>query len=78
MTYWVHIYEDDAHYGPFSFHQAKDYARVGSQFGWFDREVTRGKFGPVVRRYFGGEREFPVRRSQTDGLLSREIPTELK
>ena len=78
MAYWVHLYEDDTHYGPFSFQQAKDYARIGSQFGWFERAVTRGKFSQLVRRYFSGQREFPMTRAQTAGLLTREIPKELK
>jgi hypothetical protein len=41
--------------GPYSLKSAKDYARIGSQFGR-DRLVIRGRGGPAVRRYSDGKR----------------------
>jgi hypothetical protein len=41
--------------GPYTLSSAKDYARIGSQFGR-TRTVHFGKSGPMVRRYSGGKR----------------------
>lgn len=62
--------------GPYSLASAKDYARIGSQTGR-DRRVTRGKGGPIIRRYSGGKRAWPVTETQAKKLKPHESPRRL-
>jgi len=78
MSYYVHIYEDDIHHGPFSLKRAKQFGRIGSSFGQYARVITRGLEGPDVRVYLGGVRKWPTKRSQLRGLSAGEIPSDLK
>ena len=74
--YYVYIPTDWAVYGPYALKRAKDFARIGSQFG-DERVVTRGLEGPKVRVYVDGERAWPVTEGQLRGLTRGELPREL-
>jgi hypothetical protein len=75
--YYVRIKGERAVYGPYTLKSAKDFARIGSQFGK-TRYVKRGSgSGQRVRTYSDGERTWPVRESQLGGLLSSERPRRL-
>jgi hypothetical protein len=75
--YYVRIKGERAVYGPYTLKSAKDFARIGSQFGK-TRYVRRGSgTGPRVRTYTDGERRWPVRESHLGGLLSSERPRRL-
>lgn len=76
--YYVKIKGERVTYGPYTLKSAKSFARIGSQYGK-DRYVRRDRpGGPRVRHYSGGERVWPVRRSQLRGLLSSEQPRRLQ
>lgn len=76
-NYYVRIKGERVTYGPYTLKSAKDFARIGSQFG-STRYVRRGTgTGPRVRTYTSGERRWPVRESQLGGLLPSERPRRL-
>lgn len=62
--------------GPYTLSSAKDYARIGSQFGR-PRTVHRGRGGPRIRRYSGGKRAWPVMQTQLRSLRPAEKPRRL-
>ena len=74
--YYVHMPRAWEVYGPYALKKAKDFARIGSQFG-DERVVTRGREGPVVRAYVDGKRAWPVTERQLRGLTRGELPREL-
>jgi len=77
--YYVHFPEDEPPiYEPKakSLKSAKDYARIGSQYGG-KRIVTRGIHGKMIRVYVKGERVWPVTRRQLQGFLESEVPRRL-
>lgn len=76
--YYVHIPRAWEVYGPYALKRAKDFARIGSQFG-DERVVTRGLDGVVVRVYEDGERVWPVTERQLvdQGLTRGELPKKL-
>jgi hypothetical protein len=78
VGYYVNISEpgETVAHGPFALTRAKDFARIGSQFGG-DRVVTREFRGPVVRVYSAGSRLWPVTLDQCSGFSRAELPRAL-
>ncbi len=74
---WIREVEDgkpiEVGHGPYSLSQARDFARIGSQFGE-PRQVTRGTGGQRVRTYKGGKRTWPTVKKQLAGFQDSEIP----
>lgn len=66
-------------YGPHRLNDAKDFARIGSQFGRSRRMVTRGLNGQSVRVYQDGHRRWPRTAEEvaTAELKDKEIPDDL-
>lgn len=78
-SYYVHFMDDVPvkTHGPYALKAAKDFARIGSQFGG-RRQVTRGRVGPVVRVYERGHRRWPVSAKEIRAAKLRpaERPSE--
>jgi hypothetical protein len=75
--YYVHFIDDDpvVTHGPYSIKGAKDFARIGSQYGG-RRAVTRGVRGPIIRVYERGHRRWPRGKDEIKraGLTRGETP----
>jgi hypothetical protein len=78
--YFVHVPDDvpviyyDNDGKGYSLAGAKQFARIGSGHGK-GRAVTRGKHGPVIRVYSGGERLWPLYADQLNGLSGKSALT---
>jgi len=68
-------------YGRYSLKSAKDYARISSQHG-APAEVWRGGYRTAgskrVRRYEAGERAWPLRPRDLEGLRKAEVPRQMR
>jgi len=62
-------------YGPYTLKSAKDYARIASQHG--DPTEVFKSSGQMVRRYVGGQRQWPVRPTDAARLPASERPRRL-
>jgi hypothetical protein len=67
-------------YGPYTLKIAKDFARIGSQYGTSRRLVTRGLNGDPVRLYQKGYRRWPRGGVEIEGagLTPGELPNDQK
>jgi hypothetical protein len=63
--------------GPYSLQTAKDYARIGSQYGKRMRVIMRGRNGALVRIYHKGKRVYPTTRLELRYLTRGERPKVL-
>jgi hypothetical protein len=83
MKYYVWIKETEkgepveVGHGPYTLEKAKQFARIGSQYGG-PRHVTRGVDGGKVRTYRKGKRTFPTVTKQLTGLTKEEVPKSLE